>query len=97
MQIVVARFTKAELTDFDECLIAVHFMRGRIVLPFADVQGEDRVKGQEALMAKLRVFMGGTWPVFDDFQDVIEVRMAVLVLQALTFIFRINLILFGIL
>ena len=48
-------------------------MSSRVVLPFADVRGEDRVAGQTELIAKLSIVMGGTWPVFDNLEDLIEV------------------------
>ena len=73
VQVVIARFTTTELTHFDECLIAMHFTRGRIVLPFPDVQAESRETGQAELVAKLHSVMGGTWPVFDDLENLMEV------------------------
>ena len=81
VQVVIARFTSTELTKFSECLIAAHFTRGRIVLPFPDVQGKARNTGQAELVAKLRSVMGGTWPVFDDLEDVIDVCAFALVLK----------------
>ena len=73
MQVVIARFTTTALTQFDECLIAMHFTRGRIVLPFPDVQAEARKTGQAELVEKLHSVMGGTWPVFDDLENLMEV------------------------
>ena len=73
MQVVIARFMTTELTEFDESLIAAHFARGRVVLPFPDVQAEARETGQAELVVKLRSVMGGTWPVFDNLEDLMEV------------------------
>ena len=74
MQVVVLRLT-GELTEFDECCIAAHWMSSRVVIPFIDLPAAKR-DAQAALLQQAVEYTGCTWPVIEDLAALEAVRAA---------------------